>query len=141
MNEAELFAALEEYSFEKVFLEDYALEEQARLFDSAECVVGFHGAGLTNIMFCRPGTRIVEIFSPDFIVTNFWTFSEQIGLRYYCYCEDEHYTGVHGGRFQRVVELNISVPAFMHFFAQVASSLAEENKSNVSHGAAVGIGN
>lgn len=118
VNEDELYGALQSYGFEKVFLEDYTLEEQARLFHSAECVIAFHGAGLTNVIFCQKGTQIIEIFSPDFIVTTFWTFGEQLGLRYRCYCEDKRLLGVAGGRFQRVVETQISVPDFMLFFQQ-----------------------
>lgn len=127
VNEEEFFSALQEHGYEKIFLEDYSLQEQARLFHSAKSVVAFHGAGLTNIIFCQKGTEIVEIFSPDFIVTNFWTFSEQLGLAYRCYCEDERHLGVAGGRFQRVVESQISVPDFMAFYNQCGRLASPSN--------------
>jgi capsular polysaccharide biosynthesis protein len=38
------------------------IEEQAQLFGGARTVIGPHGAGLTNLIFCRPGTRVVELF-------------------------------------------------------------------------------
>ena len=33
--------------------------EQARMFKNARVVVGAHGAGLTNIVYCKPGTGVV----------------------------------------------------------------------------------
>lgn len=118
-NEDCLFAALREYGFEKFVLEDHSLAEQARLFASAEFVVAFHGAGLANLAFCRPGTRVIEIFLPDFIVSNFWTVSEQLGLSYHTYCEDERHLGVMGQRYRRELIQEISVEQFMCFFKRV----------------------
>ena len=38
-----------------------AMESRANLFSSTSVVFAVHGAGLSNIIFCRPGTRIVEV--------------------------------------------------------------------------------
>ena len=35
--------------------------EQVDLFCNAEHIVGLHGAGLANIVFCQPGTRVIEL--------------------------------------------------------------------------------
>ncbi len=37
------------------------LDDQMRAFAEARCVVGVHGSNLTNIAFCKPGTRVIEI--------------------------------------------------------------------------------
>ena len=37
------------------------LRDQIRSFREADIVVGVHGAGLTNIVFCRPGATVLEI--------------------------------------------------------------------------------
>jgi capsular polysaccharide biosynthesis protein len=38
-----------------------SLREQVALFQTADAVVGLHGAGLVNIAFCRTGTvRYIE---------------------------------------------------------------------------------
>jgi capsular polysaccharide biosynthesis protein len=42
-------------------MEDYPLAKQARLVHEAEMVVATHGAGLANLIFARPGTRVIEI--------------------------------------------------------------------------------
>jgi len=47
-----------------VFLEAMSVPEQIDLFSRARIVIGVHGAGLTNLMFCKPGTVAVEIESP-----------------------------------------------------------------------------
>lgn len=61
VNEAELFAALQPLGFRKVFLEDLPLKKQIQLFQQAEAVVGPHGAGLSNLVYSRPGTAVFEI--------------------------------------------------------------------------------
>jgi capsular polysaccharide biosynthesis protein len=80
--------------FEAVCLEDYTVPEQATLFREAEVVVGFHGAGFTNLIFSAPGTVVIEIFSPDFIVTNFWSLCHDLKLRYFAFCDDSELQGI-----------------------------------------------
>jgi len=36
--------------------------EQIELFSNADVVIGTHGAGLANILFCKPNTKVIEIF-------------------------------------------------------------------------------
>ena len=62
VNEPELIERLERHGFESVRCETLTVAEQAARFAAAEVVVGPHGAGFTNLAFCRPGTRVVELF-------------------------------------------------------------------------------
>jgi hypothetical protein len=41
------------------------IEEIADLLSRAECVASMHGAGLGNLIFCRPGARVVELRSHE----------------------------------------------------------------------------
>ena len=50
--------------FTPVLLEELSANEQIDLFRGAEMVVGAHGAGLANLLFCPPGTMVLEL-SPD----------------------------------------------------------------------------
>jgi capsular polysaccharide biosynthesis protein len=58
-------------------------EEQVRTFAEAECVVGVHGAGLTNLAFAPAGAGVVELFAPDYVNECFWALATTVeGLRY-----------------------------------------------------------
>ena len=63
LNEQELLPVLEEYSFSVICLEDYSVDEQISILKFAEIVVSPHGTGLTNLLYCDPGTKILEIFA------------------------------------------------------------------------------
>ncbi len=57
--------------------------EQVRAFAEAECIVGAHGAGLTNLAFCSPGAAVVELFASDYVNECFWALATTVeGLRY-----------------------------------------------------------
>lgn len=83
INEYEVIPALEELGFKSVILEDLPLVDQVHLFASAEIIVAPHGAGLTNLVFCKPGTKVIEIFSPNYVNVCYWALSNQMELDYY----------------------------------------------------------
>jgi capsular polysaccharide biosynthesis protein len=53
-------------------------------FDMAEAVVGAHGAGLANIVFCRPGARVLEIVPTDNAYPFYLSLARGAGLDYSC---------------------------------------------------------
>ena len=57
-----LEAALQSYGFETLELERLSWAEQMQRFSEAECVVGAHGAGLTNLLFAPP-CHVFELFA------------------------------------------------------------------------------
>jgi capsular polysaccharide biosynthesis protein len=81
-NETEVWPELEKKGFEKVFLEDLTLEQQIQKLHSADIVLGVHGAGFANILFCRPGTRIIEIQDPDDPNPHFYALAALLGHDY-----------------------------------------------------------
>lgn len=64
INEADIIAQLR--GFEVVALEGMSVAQQAALFSEASTIVAPHGAGLSNSVFCRPGTKIVELMPERF---------------------------------------------------------------------------
>ncbi|MFK7694078.1 glycosyltransferase 61 family protein [Paenibacillus sp. HJGM_3] len=83
LNEAELAGTLQSFGFTTVWLERLSVAEQAQLFVSAEMIVSPHGAGLTNLIFCQPGTKIVELLSPNYINGLYWIISGHMKLEYW----------------------------------------------------------
>ncbi|HEV7300601.1 MAG TPA: glycosyltransferase family 61 protein [Tepidisphaeraceae bacterium] len=87
-NETEVIDLLGRHGFESITLENLPLTEQIALLAGAEVVVVPHGAGLTNIVFCKPGTKIIELLSPNAVNVMYWTISNQVGLDYYYVLSD-----------------------------------------------------
>jgi hypothetical protein len=55
---------------------------QIEAFQSASVVVTVHGAALTNLLFCRPGTLVVELFPSNHIKSPYCWLAMRLGLRY-----------------------------------------------------------
>lgn len=51
----------EKYGFKSLDLEDYSLKDQISIFNRAKIIIGLHGAGFTNIIFCKKNTNILEL--------------------------------------------------------------------------------
>jgi Glycosyltransferase 61 len=49
------------HGFAKVYLEELDFLSQVRLFTQAEAVLGPHGGGLTNMLFARQGSKLIEL--------------------------------------------------------------------------------
>lgn len=81
LNEDEVFEIFRPLGFERYCLSQLSFLDQVALFSGAEIIAGPHGAGFTNILFCNPGTRIIEIFQARLDCTYFY-MAQQLGLKY-----------------------------------------------------------
>jgi len=61
INNKEAIALLKKYNFKILKLSNLNLIEQINIFNKASIVVGVHGAGLTNLAFCKKKTKVIEI--------------------------------------------------------------------------------
>src|SRR5262249_33691278 len=59
-NEPALIEQVRKRGYEVVTPGSLSFAEQVQLFRGARLIVGPHGAGLTNIVFCEPGTIVYE---------------------------------------------------------------------------------
>ncbi|MEG4006621.1 tetratricopeptide repeat protein [Microcoleus sp. Pol11C1] len=83
VNDEEVIKYLEKFGFRSVKLETMSVAEQASCLAAAKVVVAPHGGGLTNLVFCNPGTKVIEIFSPLYVPYCYWMISNLCGLEHY----------------------------------------------------------
>jgi capsular polysaccharide biosynthesis protein len=83
VNEDALLNILQPLGFNVLALEDLTVSEQVQLFEQADVLIAPHGASQTNLIYSRPGTTIIELFSPGWIHYLYWSMSAQLGIRYY----------------------------------------------------------
>ncbi len=72
-----------QHGFKIVLLESLSFAQQVSLLAQAKVVIAPHGAGLTNLVFCQPGTIVLELFSPRYVPSYFWEIADLIGLAHY----------------------------------------------------------
>ena len=82
IDEESYYPLLARHDIEPVRLEDLTFREQVALMQDTELVVAPHGAGMTNMMFCPPGAKILEIADPSFPNPNFYAVAAAMGHSY-----------------------------------------------------------
>lgn len=82
LNEDALYDALRPFGVERVFPEDLSFAEEVSLFHNAEIIVGPCGAGMVNLMWCKPGMPVIEIFSPRYVNAMNWMIANHADLNY-----------------------------------------------------------
>jgi hypothetical protein len=83
LNEGDVWPLLNAAGFERVFMEELSFEEQVALMSETSVLFAPHGAGLTNMMFCPPGTHVVEIADLSFPNPNFYALAAAMDHRYW----------------------------------------------------------
>ena len=87
MNSDELVLALK--GWETVALEKMTIREQMKTFAEATHIVAAHGAGLVNLLWCKPGTKVIEIQDPKMIHKKVYPIlSHHLGLKHELYLAD-----------------------------------------------------
>jgi hypothetical protein len=82
-NEEDVLECLSTFGFTPIWLEEHDLATQVALFANAEFIIAPHGAGLTNLIWCNPSTKVLEIFSPNYVNVCFWAIANQVGMEYF----------------------------------------------------------
>jgi Glycosyltransferase 61 len=81
-NENDLWVSLERRGFVKVHLEDLSWGQQIAAFRAAKTIVAPHGAGLANLVFCQPKTKVIELFNRSYVNGWFWQLATLKALNY-----------------------------------------------------------
>ena len=86
-NSDELLLALK--GWETVDLAKMTIREQMKTFAEATHIVAAHGAGLVNLLWCTPGTKVIEIQDPKMIHKKVYpVLSHHLGLEHKLYLTD-----------------------------------------------------
>ena len=89
-NESELIAVLKKLGFEIYYLSKLSVLDQARIFNSADLIVAVHGGGFSNLVFCEPGTKVLEIYPDQYVRHYFGDISVKKELVYdYILCKSD----------------------------------------------------
>jgi hypothetical protein len=82
-NEAELEAIAAARGFARFEAVAANHPEQVRRFANADVIVGVHGAGLTNLLFARPASAVIELFPSNCMKSTYLWLSNRVNLRHY----------------------------------------------------------
>lgn len=83
LNEDEVFALFEPLGFKRYCLSSLSALEQAILFYGADYIVAAHGSGLTNMIFCQPHTKVLEIFQ-HLYDASLYNLAQDMKCDYFC---------------------------------------------------------
>jgi capsular polysaccharide biosynthesis protein len=82
-NEADVLDVLRRFGFRIFHPESCPFEEQVRTASAARYLVSSHGAGLTNMLFMRPDSHVLELRHQDDRLSNcYFTMASALGLQY-----------------------------------------------------------
>ncbi|MEP6601994.1 MAG: glycosyltransferase family 61 protein, partial [Nitrospirota bacterium] len=89
-NLEEILSFLSKLGFEEYFAEDHSIAQSARDFAEAEWIIGMHGSGLSNLVFCTSGSRVIEFLPPRHLDPYYWILSNHTGCKHgYLFAEGE----------------------------------------------------
>ena len=86
-NEDELIRLLVRYNFRIIEDKPRSIAEQCTLYKNAEFIIGPHGASFTNLIWCEPGTHLLELFTARYAPNYFQYLAELLDLRYFAYSQ------------------------------------------------------
>jgi len=74
---------LKKNNFEIIKPEKLEFRKQIYIFKNASTIIGAHGASFTNIVFCKAGTKIIEIIPSDHPSKKCERISKFLNLKYF----------------------------------------------------------
>lgn len=107
VNEDEIFDILANFNFEIILPEDLSLTEQLNIFSETSFIAGTHGAALTNAMFMKPKSSILEVrASNDSHRNPFFTLASEFDLKYYYLLADPKINSLESDLYLNPEKLN-----------------------------------
>lgn len=75
---------LHRHQFEIIDAKNMSQKQIMYQFSQAAIVVGAHGAGLTDIVFCQPHTKLLELVPTDHVQPYYYTLANAANMTYSC---------------------------------------------------------
>ena len=96
INEAEIREEVLGDGFEIVSLGNLPFLRQVELFSEARIIVGMHGAGFTNAVFCQPDSVLIEFMPEGWRHDHFERLARRVGMEYRSItCTASHVSNCH----------------------------------------------
>jgi len=119
INSDELLLKLK--GWETVALEQMSIREQMKTFAEASHIVAAHGAGLVNLLWCHPGTKVIEIQDKNMIHKKVYPLlSHNLNLEHKLYLAEVEPIPLKDGskpkgikRFSDMINFKINIPEIM----------------------------
>jgi len=73
---------LNEYNFKILHMEDLDVVDQIDAVSNADFIVGVHGSGLVNILFCNPNSNVIELLPRAYNNTHYYRISQMFDMQY-----------------------------------------------------------
>ena len=90
LNEAEVIAFFRDCGWGIVDPEALTMAQQIQLYSQAEAICGVHGAGFTNLLWCQPNCRVIELCANNCLNGCYEGIAQYIGLDYhYIICKGD----------------------------------------------------
>ncbi len=83
LNETAVRERVQARGFELLAPEQLSFAEQIQVMTEASIVLGPHGGGMSNTVFCAPGTQVAEIFAEEYVAPWFWFLASMTQVEYH----------------------------------------------------------
>lgn len=109
LNENAVEATMKQLGFEVFDNAQHSVRDQARAFRDADFIVAPHGAGLANIVYCDPGTPVIEVVPEGYDqgVTSYRSLADLFDLHYAQLFAREAAPDRKGNRCNADIELDV----------------------------------
>ena len=85
----EIRPILKKHGITEVLFEELSIEEKINLMKNVDVLIGSHSSGLTNMLFMKSETKVIDIRDPNDKIKNaFFTMASELNISYY-YMERE----------------------------------------------------
>ena len=112
LEEEKLMSYLRNYGFIMIEPEVLSFKEQMEIFNSADIIIGPHGSAFTNIIFCKPGTVLLELVPDTYLITCFYNIAAQLGVKYYGFIGK----GMPIDENKKIDNIRVDLQEFSNFF-------------------------